>query len=107
MRPGVSQVLALEVDARAAQLVGQALGVTERGGPPDIVAQQAGELGLESRVGLGLKVGALQFGHRRHEHLGHELPAVRPKLGGQRTCIYLGLNALHDDFLTPRCARPG
>ena len=39
VRAGVEQVLALQVNLRAAELLGQALGEIERGRPPDIVVR--------------------------------------------------------------------
>ena len=50
---GVVQLVALEIDLGAAQLLGQALGVIERARPAGIVLQQRVELALELRIGLG------------------------------------------------------
>ena len=50
---GVVQLVALEVDLGAAEMLGQALGEIERARAADIMGQVAGHLGLEGRVGLG------------------------------------------------------
>ena len=48
VRAGVEQVLALEEDAGAAQLLGQALGEVERRRPAGEVVEQAGQLAAEA-----------------------------------------------------------
>ena len=49
VRAGVVELVALEIDLRAAELLGQPLGEIERARPPDIVLEEAVELGLEGR----------------------------------------------------------
>ena len=73
---GVEQVLALEEDAGAAQLLRDALGVVERRRPAGEVVEQRGELAAEAPGALGLVVGAGQLGERRHERLGNVAAAV-------------------------------
>ncbi len=53
VRAGVVELLALEVDLGAAEMLGEALGEIERRGPADIVLEIAVHLGLEGRIGLG------------------------------------------------------
>ena len=54
VRAGVVQLLALEIDLRAAEMLGQPLGEIERARPAGIVLSRCVELGLEGRVVLGL-----------------------------------------------------
>ena len=61
VRAGVVQLVALEIDLGAAEMLGQALGEIERAGPADIMFEEAVELGLEARVGLGVLVGLLEL----------------------------------------------
>ena len=89
VRAGVVQVLALEIDLRPAEMVGQALGEIERRGSAHIMGQQAIQLGLEGGVFLGGQIGGLQVQHQRHQGFGHiaaaELaePAVGVRIGGE------------------------
>src|SRR4051812_32359670 len=72
---GVVQLVALEVDLRAAEMLGQALGEVERARSADVMGQVGGHLGLEGRVGLGLAVGLLELEDQRHQRLGDETAA--------------------------------
>jgi hypothetical protein len=60
VRAGVVELLALEIDLGAAEMLGQPLGEIERARPADIVLQIAVQLGLERRIGLGRGVGLFQ-----------------------------------------------
>ena len=80
---GVIQLVALEVDLGAPQLLGQALGEIERTGPAGIVLEQIVELVLERRIGLGVIVGLFQIEDQRHQRFGDvaaaedaEMPAL-------------------------------
>ena len=73
---GVAEVLALEIDLRAAEMVGQPLCEIERRGPADEFPGVVFELGLELLVLLRRKIGGLELGQRGHQRLGSELPAV-------------------------------
>ena len=65
VRAGVIQLVALEVDLRAAEMLGQALGEIERRRPADIMLRRKlSSLGVEGRVGLGLAIGLLQLEDR-------------------------------------------
>src|SRR5262249_21996783 len=75
VRTGVSEVLALQIDA-AANSLGEALGRVERRRPPDEVAQQGGQLGLEAIVLPGLGPGGAELVERRNQRLGDEAAAV-------------------------------
>ena len=61
VRAGVIEVLALEIDLRAAEMLRQPLGEIERIGPPHIVLQQAVELGMKRGIVLHVVVGLLQL----------------------------------------------
>ena len=75
VRAGVVQLLALQVDLRAAEMLGQALGEIERARPADVMRQMAVHLGLEGRVGLGALVFRLELQDVRHQGLGDEAAA--------------------------------
>ena len=77
--PGVVQVLPLEVNFGPAQVLGHPLGKVQPGGPPGVVVQQSGQLGLKLRVLLIVVISLLQLDHRVHQRLGHILPAVNAK----------------------------
>ena len=60
------QVLALEIDLRPAELIGQALGMVDRTRPPNVMLELVLEFGDELRVVLSGGVGLVQFGERRN-----------------------------------------
>ena len=76
VRAGVVQLVALEIDLRPAEALGEPLGEIERARPPDIVLQEVVQLGVEGRVGLRLRVGLLELEDQRHQRLGDEPAAV-------------------------------
>ena len=73
---GVVQLIALEVDLCAAEVLRQAFGEPERGGPADIVLQVVLEVGVEGGVGFGGVVGALDLQDQRHQRFRDEAAAV-------------------------------
>ncbi len=75
VRAGVVQVFALEVDLRAAELLGQALGEVQRAGAADVVTLEIGQLLEEGRIALGLLVFGGQLVDQRHQGFGDELAA--------------------------------
>src|SRR5262249_28045278 len=72
---GVVELLALEIDLRAAAMRGQPLGEIERRRPAHIGGEMAVHLPLEFRIRLGGRVGLLQIEDQRHQRLGDEAPA--------------------------------
>ena len=76
VRAGVGQILALDVDARAAEVLGQALGVGNGGRAADEGAQQVLQFSLKFFVVLGLEVGLFQLIQGRHKRFRHKLAAV-------------------------------
>ena len=76
MRAGVQQIFALQINTRAAEVRGKALGALQRRGPAGEIAQREIELALERRVGAGFGVGALEFGERLDQRFGHEAATV-------------------------------
>jgi hypothetical protein len=58
VRAGVVQVLALEVDLRAAEELRPALGVVDRARTADVVLELVLELGDEGRIVLAGRVGS-------------------------------------------------
>jgi hypothetical protein len=75
VRAGVVQLIALEVDLRAAKTVCQAFGEIKRAGAADIVGPEIVHLGPEALVGLGVLVLRLKLEDQRHQRFGHEPPA--------------------------------
>ncbi len=75
VRAGVVQVFALEVDLRAAELLGQALGEVQRAGAANVVTLEIGQLLEEGRIALGLLVLGGQLVNQRHQGFGDELAA--------------------------------
>ena len=73
---GVVQLVALEVDLRAAELPGQPLGEPQRAGPADIMRQVTLQIGMERRVGLRRIIGLLDLQDQRHQRLGDKASAV-------------------------------
>ena len=65
-RSGVVQLLALQIDLGAAEILRQALGEIERARAPDIVLEQVVELGLESGIRLRLLICLLELQNERH-----------------------------------------
>ena len=72
---GVVQLIALEVDLRAAEVLGQPFGEPQRAGAADVVLQVVLQVGVEGGVGLGRVVGALDLQDQRHQRLGDEAAA--------------------------------
>gem|GEM_PF-2562505 len=77
VRAGVVQLFALEVDLRAAAMLGQAFGEIQRGRATDVVALEVGELLGELGVLLGLLVFGGQLVDQRHQGFGDVLAAER------------------------------
>ena len=79
---GMAQILPLEVDPAAPEMLRQAPGEIEGGGPSRIVVQVVSELILEFPVLLCLEIGRLELLQGRHEGLGHIFPPVWPEMAG-------------------------
>ena len=79
---GVEQVFALEIDARASEMIGQAFGELERGGAAGKIFEEILELFLERRVGLGLFVSALEFEEWDHERFRDVAAAIGAEASG-------------------------
>src|SRR5690606_24985173 len=84
VRPGVVEVLALEDDAGAPGVLGEARDLGDDRGPPRVGRAEAIEFGLECRIGFGGGVGDRELVERLDERLWHEsaaeLAEVRPVL---------------------------
>ena len=79
VRPGVVQVLALDVDASAAEVAGQILGKGERGRPAGVGGHEIGILLPEGGVALGPLKGFHQFvegGDQDFRQIGAAEPCV-------------------------------
>ena len=75
VRAGVVQILALEIDLRAAEMLGQAFGEIELRRPAGIVGRQILQLGLEVRIVLGLVPVPFEVEDQRHQRFGDETAA--------------------------------
>ena len=86
VRSGVAEVLALEMDAGAAEVLAQARGRVEGGRPADEGAPVAGKLELKLRIGLGFVPHVLELVERAHQRLGDVLAAEgsEPSVDGMR-----------------------
>ena len=80
VRAGVIELLALEIDFCAAEMLGQSLGEIKRRRPADIVLEVAVHLGLERRIGLGVGIGLFQIEDQRHQRLGDEASAENAEM---------------------------
>ena len=100
---GVVEVLALEVDVRAAALFAQPLGVIERRRPADVVLQQRGELGLKRGVLRRFVVFDGEFVERANERFGHVAAAERaePPGGIGNLCCYIIVAFVFATKITP------
>ena len=76
VRAGMVQVLALEVEARAADRLRPAMRVVQRRGPAHVVPKLRIQLGEEPGVLRTAFVGVAQLRHRTHQGLGDERAAV-------------------------------
>ena len=72
VRAGVVQILALDVDARAAEVRRQVLGVGDRRGPAGVAGHQRFVLVPERGIGLGRAKGLLELVEGGDENLGDE-----------------------------------
>ena len=70
VRPGVTEVLALEIYARAAEVLGEPAGKVKRSLAAGIVAIERRELGLERPIVLPTLVRVGELEDRRHQSLG-------------------------------------
>jgi hypothetical protein len=76
----VIQVLALEVDLRAADVLREAARVIDRARAADVVLELVGELGLELGIGAEARVRRSELVERRAQRLGDEHSAVRAEM---------------------------
>ncbi len=89
-RPCGFQVLALQVDLRAAHLLAGARRVVDRRGPADEMLQLVVEFGEEFRVVLEARIGIAQFVDRVGERLARESAAVRAEMAGVASGLLIG-----------------
>ena len=80
VRAGMVQVLALEQDARAADMLAQAFGLVNRARTTHVMGIIEGQLGLEGRISLGRIIGLFQLSQRRHQGFGHKSAAVNAEV---------------------------
>ena len=88
VRTGMVQLVALEIDLRAAEMLGQARREIERRGAAHIVPPQILHLRLECPLFLGLVIRSFEIQDQRHQGLGHETPAMQAE-----TALLVGARA--------------
>src|SRR5262249_37331305 len=76
VRAGVVQLIALQVNLRPAQVLGQARGEIERARAAGVVRVEGRELLVKLRVRLGGGVPGLKVEDQRHQRFGDEAAAV-------------------------------
>src|SRR4029079_15245166 len=77
---GVIELLALEIDFRAAAMLGEPLGEIKRGWSADISREVAIHFLLKFWIGLGVVVRLLELADERHQRLGDEASAIEAKM---------------------------
>src|SRR6202035_1466815 len=82
VRAGVVELLALEVDFRAAKMLGQTLCEIQRRRPADIILEVAFHFRSECRIGLGRSVGLLQIEDQRHQRFRDKAAAENAEMTG-------------------------
>src|SRR5690606_15225090 len=80
VRPGVCQILALEVNLRAAEFFRQAFGIGNWGRSAGVIGLQLGQLLLKGGIAHRLVISGAQFIERRDERLRYEAPAKFAKV---------------------------
>ena len=101
VRAGVVELVALEIDLGAAELLGQPLGEIERARAADIVLEQVVELGLESRIGLRLLIGLFEREDQRHQRLGDEASAIDAEAAALVRALAIGIGLFELAHLNP------
>ena len=82
VRAGVGEVLAFQVDARAAGVRREARREIHGRGAPHVVAQQRAKFGEERRVRQGGFARGVEIQQRGHERLADVPPAERAEVAG-------------------------
>ena len=82
MRAGMVELIPLQIDLGATQMLGEPLGKIKRAGATDIMGQIAAHLFLKRRIDLGLVIGLFQRQDERHQGFRHKAPAENTKVTG-------------------------
>ena len=80
VRAGVIEILALEENSCATDVLAQSGGLIQRRGPSGVVRLQVVEFVKERLVGAGLLVGRGDLLDNSHQRLGHIAPAENPEV---------------------------
>ena len=80
VRAGVIELLALEIDFRAAAMLGEPLGEIKRGLACRHRSRDGRPFPFGISVGLGLVVGLLELEDERHQRLGDEAAAIETEM---------------------------
>ena len=87
VRAGVQQVFALEIDARAAGILSQALGKEQRRGPTGKISQQRIEFRVKRFIVARDQESFGQLFERRHQSLRHKATAVTAPVAERSGCL--------------------
>ena len=80
VRAGMVELVALEVDFRAFEMLAHPLGEIERAGAADIMRREMLKLLVEGRIDLGLAVSLLQRQDQRHQRFGDKATAENAEM---------------------------
>ena len=82
MRPGVVELVALEIDLGAAEKLSQAAGKIKRARPADVMLHLRMKLVPEGRIVLGHGVGLFDLQDQRHQGFGNKPAAIDAEVPG-------------------------
>ena len=94
VRPGMSQILALKIDLRAAQMITQPLGIGNRGRATDKGALEVSQLFHKRFVIARLEVSFFQLIERAHQCFRHKLAAI-----GAKVTALIGVGTIVDSWI--------
>ena len=116
MRAGMVELIPLQIDLGATQMLGEPLGKIKRAGATDIMGQIAAHLFLKRRIDLDLVIGLFQRQDERHQGFRHKAPAENTKVTGLvrtvaerigRRCVHFKilLQSIYTCFKKKNCRR--
>src|SRR5581483_4318793 len=99
VRTGVIEILALEIDFRAAEMLRHALREIEGGRTSDVMREMPVQFFLKGRVFARLGIGLFQIKDQRHQRLGDEAAAINAEMPGFVGTGFEGVRLLHGHAL--------
>ncbi len=98
---GVVELVALEVNARAAEMGGQPLGEVQRAGPAGVMRVEVIELRGEGRVGAAGVISLLDLEDERHQRLGDVTAAEQAEVAVLVGAGSIGVARFRQGFARP------